>query len=97
MDIPTALDVIYQAIDSLNELRAADDQIEKSISVMLAGEGGVLDSLGLITLTLAVERRIAQMTGKQIILLHESDYDANMSHLATPQTIAELIVERASA
>jgi len=96
MNTSTALDIIYQAIDALNDLRSADEQIEKSPDVALAGDGGCLDSLGLITLTLAVERRVAQVTGKPIVLLDESDYDANMARLATPQTFAELVVQQAS-
>lgn len=97
MNTSIALHIIYQAIDTLNDLRPADDQIEKSLDVALAGDGGCLDSLGLITLTLAVERRVAQVTGHPIVLLDESDYDANMAHLATPQRFAELVVQRASA
>lgn len=96
MNTSTALEIVYQAIDSLNDLRPADEQIEKLPDVALAGEGGCLDSLGLITLTLAVERRVAQMTGNSIILLDESDYDANLASLATPQTIASLVVQRAA-
>lgn len=96
MNTAAALDIIYQAIDSLNDLRPADAQIAKSLDVVLAGEDGCLDSLGLITLTLGVERRVVQMTGNPIILLDESDYDANMVHLATPQTFAALVVQRAA-
>ena len=60
MDLPTALDVVYNAIDVVNDLRQANDQIARTPDVALAGEGGCLDSLALATLILAVERRVAE-------------------------------------
>ena len=94
MDHQTALQLVYDAIDTANELRRADDQIEKTPDERLVGAGGRLDSLALATLLLAVERRVEDETGQSISILDESteDLEAQMSRLETPHALAALVV-----
>jgi hypothetical protein len=94
MDYPSALDVVYHAIDTINDLRSADHQIAKSPNTPLAGERGQLDSLAFATLLLAVERRVAHSAGQEIVLLEESDFDPKLSAFATPKMLAALIVDK---
>ena len=93
MDEPTALAAIYDAIDLVNDLRRADDQLAKTPGEGLAGEGGRLDSLALATLVLAIERRIEDDCGREISLLDEAA-DGGFARFATPATLAQLIVEK---
>ena len=94
MDLSMALTLVYQAIDTVNDLRPADDQIAKTPDVALTGENGRLDSLALATLVLAVERKVAEITGAEIALLDEAEFDPQFTRFATPTTLAALILEK---
>lgn len=94
MDRQVALRIIYDAIDIVNGLRAADDQVAKLPDVVLLGEDGILDSLALTTLVLAIERMVEMQAGNSIALMASPSLDENMSGLRTPASIAELILEQ---
>ena len=94
MDMQTAFDIVYHAIDLINDLRQADDQIAKTPEVVLAGEGGCLDSLALVTLILGIERRVSEITGREIALLDESNFDPQFTRFSTPSVLASLLIEK---
>lgn len=94
MDSAAILEVIYSAIDSVNELRQADSLVPKTPDVVLAGEGGLLDSLALITLILAVERRVADVTGREINLMDGDQFDPQFRQFATPTAFAQFVQEK---
>jgi hypothetical protein len=94
MDLPKAMEVVYHAIDMVNDLRSENDQVAKAPDVVLAGEGGCLDSLALATLILAVERRVADLSGQEVTLLDESEFDPQFTRFASPSALAALIVEK---
>ena len=62
------LALIYGCIDDINDLRLPTEAIEKRPDVILAGEGGCLDSLALAMLILNVERQASKISGKEISL-----------------------------
>jgi len=93
MEMTTALAIVYGALDVVNGTRAPDEQLPKTPDVALAGDGGSLDSLALVTLVLAVERAAAAATGTGVSLLDEQA-DPRMSAYRTPSTLASLLVER---
>jgi hypothetical protein len=93
MEMATALGIVYDALDVLNGTRAPDEQLPKAPDVPLAGDGGSLDSLALVTLVLAVERGVAAVAGTGVGLL-DDQIDPQMSAYRTPSTIASLLVER---
>jgi hypothetical protein len=96
MDHAAALQLVYEGIDVANDLRRADDQIPKAPDVKLVGADGRLDSLALATLLLAVERKVEEATGIGVYLLDDSegDQDSQLQRLATPDTLAGLILEK---
>ena len=96
MDHAAALQLVYESIDVANDLRRADDQIQKAPDVKLVGGDGRLDSLGLATLLLTVERKVEETIGIAVYLLDdtEGDQDAQLERLATPETLAALIIEK---
>ena len=57
MNLLLALDVVYQAVDSVNLMRRPEEAIPRVPEVILVGEGGCLDSLALATLLLAERGR----------------------------------------
>ena len=52
--------VIFNAIDDLNQLLPRDRRLEKSQETVLSGPVGGLDSLGLINLIVATEQKIQE-------------------------------------
>lgn len=63
--------IIYRAIDELNQQLPAGQQIPKSPDIILFGSSGTLDSLGLINLIVAIEQDIEEALGVTINLTHE--------------------------
>ncbi len=87
------LALVYGCIDDINELRTPDEIIEKRPDVLLAGEGGCLDSLALAMLILNLERRVASLSGKEISLLDGTELEDNLARFSTPATLADLVGE----
>jgi len=50
--------LLYEAVDEVNLGLAADERLQKTPEVVLVGDAGRLDSLGLINFIVAAERRL---------------------------------------
>jgi hypothetical protein len=50
--------LLYEAVDEVNLGLGADERLQKSPDVVLVGDAGRLDSLGLINFIVAAERRL---------------------------------------
>ena len=76
------LDTIYQCLDGLNEQLPNANQIQKSMDATLVGEGGGLDSLGLVNFVALVEEECARKYGTAVSVTdaspHEDDRFANV-------------------
>jgi hypothetical protein len=94
MDRQAALAVVFAAIDVVNGLRKPEDAIARKPDVLLAGEGGPLDSLAIITMALSIERKVAELTGQEVSLLDENDFESQIDAFRTPSTIANLVLEK---
>jgi len=76
------LDAIYQSLQTLNEERAADDQIEIGPDTCLFGEGSDLDSLSLVSVIVDLETLVTDKFGRTISLTD----DKAMNHEPVPFT-----------
>ncbi|MBP8699663.1 MAG: hypothetical protein KBH82_11570 [Syntrophorhabdaceae bacterium] len=85
------LPLIYEAIDELNE--TLDEPIEKSDSTQLFGSKSKLDSMGLVSLIVTVERLIDEKYGKTVTLASEKAFSRSSSPFRTVQTLSEYISE----
>ena len=85
------LPLIYEAIDELNE--TLDEPIEKSDSTQLFGSKSKLDSMGLVSLIVTVERLIDEKYGKTVTLANEKAFSRSSSPSRTVQTLSEYISE----
>jgi hypothetical protein len=94
MEIAAALDVVYAALVTVNEIRPADQAIALEPHVVLTGEGGTLDSLALVTLVLAIEGRIFEASGREISLMDDREFEFQASAFRTPATLAALILQK---
>jgi acyl carrier protein len=61
-------EVVFRAIDHVNELLPDSSAVEKSPDEPLAGVGSKLDSMGIVNLIVAVEEEVVRQCGAQISL-----------------------------
>ena len=85
------LPLIYEAIDELNE--TLDEPIEKSDSTQLFGSKSKLDSMGIVSLIVTVERLIEEKYDKTVTLASEKAFSRSSSPFRTVQTLSEYISE----
>lgn len=70
-DSSKIVEVVYEAIDDINQQLPREQRLEKTVSSPLYGRTGSLDSLGLITFIVAVEQKIDEKLGIAITLADE--------------------------
>ncbi len=91
IDSNKIMDILFSAIDELNEIRPTGQTIEKSPGTVLFGEGGTLDSIGLVSFIVAAEQKIAQETGINITLADERAMSQRNSPFRTVSALANYI------
>ncbi|MBC8552742.1 MAG: hypothetical protein H8D23_24210 [Candidatus Brocadiales bacterium] len=70
--------LVFQAIDEVNETLSDDQQIIKSSETIIIGPSGTIDSLGLMILITAIEKNIDDSFGITITLFDEhTNLDGN--------------------
>jgi acyl carrier protein len=92
MDRQQIIEVIYRAIDDLNAAQPADAKIDKSPVSVLFGQGGKLDSLGLMTLILQVEQHAQESIGRSVSLTDERAMADSGAVFRTVGTLADYIL-----
>ena len=87
---------VYGAIDELNLLRTADQQICKTPETHLFGRDDGLDSLALVSLILDVEERLQAQFGTTLTLADERAVSMKRSPFATVASLVDYIALRLS-
>ena len=67
--------LVYAAVTEVNQQLRKAQRLDKSPDVVISGEGGRLDSLGLVNLIFAVEQKLEQQLGVTVTLADESALD----------------------
>ena len=91
--------VIFAAIDELNQLMPSDQQLEKSFDTVLVGNSGNLDSQGVVNLIVELEQRLEEEFSANISLADDKAIFEEDGPLATIETLTQYIcslLERAS-
>ncbi len=91
VDRSRLLDVVYDAIDEVNSLREASQQIEKSENVRLYGQAGALDSLALVNLVVALEQGIDDAFGVGVSLVTEETMSPTESPFRTVKQLVDYL------
>ncbi len=84
-----ALEILYSAIDELNEQLEEEDRIDKALDSPIMGAEAGLDSLTLVNLVVAIEQEVLAQTGQTVVLVDEDAMGAdahpfrNVSSLAS--------------
>ena len=85
------VNAIYAAIDEMNEQQPKGRQIEKTPETALFGEKGMLDSLGLVNLIVAVEQQLEDELGVTVTLADEKAISQRNSPFRTVDSLADYI------
>ena len=84
-------EIINAAIDEVNEDSEDGSVIAKTPSTTLLGADSSVDSLSLVRLLVTVERLIEEKTGKSVVIVDESAFEAEHSPFATVQSLTRHI------
>ena len=90
-DIPLnekSLEIIYAAIDQLNEQSDGGERIIKQPETKLFGGDGGIDSLDLVNLVVAIEHHIEDTTGDTVMLVDESTMEMENNPFQSIATLA---------
>ena len=82
---------IFNSIEEINQQLEKEDELEKAVDTILFGEGGKLDSLGLINLVVAVEQNIEDEFDEAITLADERAMSQERSQFINVGAIKSLI------
>ena len=83
-----ALEAVYAALEELNRLRPADKRLARNPDTPLAGSGGLLDSLGLVTFIVAVEQQVEDRLGRTVTLTDDALLADDNGVFSTVATLA---------
>ena len=87
------LDLIYEAIDEVNQQLQPGRGMAKSPETVLFGKGAQLDSLGLVNLVVATEQRLSETFGVALTLANEKAFSRKQSPFRTVGSLAEYVSE----
>lgn len=85
--------LIIQAIVELNKQLGPEDKITPASDTILVGDGGKLDSLGLITLMVAIEEACAEK-GLTVLLVDGLMNDENAAHYLSVGALSAWIAKQ---
>ena len=88
-DMDAVRTAVLQAVETYNLGQAEEHRLAANWDATLLGPGGGLDSLGLVTLVVAVEQRLAQDFGVAVTLADEKALSQKNSPFRTLQALAE--------
>ena len=92
MDRNQVVEMVYKAIDEINEQREDTGIIiEKNIDSTIFGTGGSLDSLGLVSLIIALEQVVLDDCGVEIILADEKAMSLEDSPFKTVSSLVDYV------
>ena len=83
--------LIYRAIESQNALMHVPVDASRGIETHLFGEGGQLDSMGLVSLIVSVEEEVESEFGLNLILASDRAMSVRRSPFATVGSLADYV------
>jgi D-alanine--poly(phosphoribitol) ligase subunit 2 len=85
--------LVCEAIEDLNAGLTDGRRIETDEAMRLFGAGGALDSLGLVSLVVALEQRIAEGCGVEVTLADEKAMSRRSSPFRTVGALTDYVLE----
>jgi hypothetical protein len=90
MDRELAQRIVYETIDVVNQQLPASKRLRKSPGTVIAGPGGALDSLGVVTFVITLEDKVGEAVGASVQLL-DRDLLGEGSPLHTVAALTEFV------
>jgi acyl carrier protein len=90
------LPLIYESIAGLNVQLPEEQQIRKSLSTVLFGAGGTLDSLGLANFIVILEQKLEESYGFRVDLTEDDPFSPSTGHFRTVHSLATYVSELAA-
>jgi len=81
-------DTLFACIDELNRELGKSQQLEKSLSSILFGENGGLDSLALVSLQMILEEKLTEAFDMDLVLDYDQLFDTGGG---TSRTLGDLL------
>jgi len=82
------LEIVYAAIDGVNEQLEDDEKIIKALGTLIFGSEGGVDSLTIVNLVVAVEEEIHVRSGKSVTLVDEEVLAKDVGPFHSVETLA---------
>lgn len=82
---------VFEAIDDVNGLLLPAQRLSKSVETFLTGNDSVLDSLGLVNLIVATERKVEEEFGVGITLVSQESMSRPESPFRSVGALAEYV------
>ena len=86
-------DIVFTALDEINEQMGADEQVVKSELTALFGKDAALDSLGFISLITTIEEGIDDELDIMVTIVDEKAMSRENSPFQTVETLISYLVE----
>jgi acyl carrier protein len=86
-------DLIFQALQALNEERSADEQIDINPATSLFGEGSELDSLSLVSVIVDLETLVSDKFGRAISLTDDKAMSRDPVPFVDVSTLKNYVLE----
>jgi acyl carrier protein len=83
--------LIYDSVDEINEQLEEGKYIKKDVNSVLYGKNGLLDSLGLVNLIVAIEQNIEDNLEKVITIADERAMSQKQSPFSTIGALVKYI------
>lgn len=85
--------IIDAAIDEVNDAAEDGMLVQKVPTTALLGPDSTIDSLTLVRLLVTVERLIEEQAGKNVTVVDESAFEAEISPFATVQALTDHVTK----
>ena len=89
IDRAKAAEIVYSSIGELNRELSKSQQLEKSPSTVLSGEGGGLDSIAIVSFQMILEEKIAEALGADVFLDFEQFVDSAGTETRTVESLID--------
>lgn len=86
------IQLVFSAIDEVNQSLPKEQQLAKSSATILFGKGSHLDSLGLVNLIVATEQIIEEEFGVPVTLADEKAMSQKNSPFQTVESLVNYIL-----
>jgi acyl carrier protein len=88
------VDAVYEAVRRTNETRSPEAALACSEETVFYGQGGALDSLGLVSLILDVEELVNARWGTSMVLADERAVAQRRNPFRDVKSLADYVVSR---